>query len=96
MIDRSGHHVLFDKTELMKRIRDPQTLVVLEALQQYYEVRTLRRTYEEMENCETEGVKKMEREHFSDLLKQTRLWLKPPKNDGLPIKKRKLRKVRPA
>ena len=92
MINRGNHHVQFDDTELMKRIRDPQTLVVLRQLQEWYDVRVQRKTFEEMENCEVEGIKAIEKQVFLELLKQTRIWLKPPQDDT-PRKKSKLRKM---
>lgn len=93
MINRGNHHVQFNDTELMKRIRDPQTIVVLRQLQEWYDVRVQRKTFEEMENCEVEGIKAIEKQVFLELLKQTRVWLKPPQDDIPRRKKSKLRKM---
>jgi len=95
VINRGNHHVLYDDVELMKLIRDPQTLTVLKQLQEWYEIRCQRKEFEAMENCQTEDIKALEKLELLELLKQTRIWLKPPQDD-IPIKKRKLRKVRPA
>ena len=97
MINRGNHHVLYDDVELMKLIRDPQTLAVLKQLQQYYEARCIRKSYDGMETIASksvEGIKQLERDEFLKLVEETRIWLKVPKDDGMPIKKRKLRKVR--
>lgn len=92
MINRSGHHVLYDDHELMQLIKDPKTLGVLKQLQDYFDSRTIRKHYESRGTCQLDGLKAAERDEFLKLIELTRIWLKAPQ-DGTIVKKRKLRKM---
>lgn len=84
VIERGDHHVLYDDVELMQLIMKPQTLQVLKALQTFYETRERRKLLEEA-GCEMEGVKRIEREEFLELIKKTRIWLRNPRGKKNPI-----------
>lgn len=60
----------------MLRIKDPLTIEVLKLLQEYYEVRDLRKRYT-IGGCHLEGIKEIEKQALLDLINKTSEWLRP-------------------
>jgi hypothetical protein len=76
MINRGNHHVLYNRDEMMRLIKNPLTLNVLLQLQDWYEIREQRKL-QEKGGCELDGIKQIEKEQFLGLIAITREWLRP-------------------
>lgn len=76
MINRGNHHVIHDRRELMQRMKDPLTIDVLMSLQEYFEVRDLRKRYT-VGGCELDGIREIEKQALLDLINKTQEWLRP-------------------
>lgn len=79
MATKRGTYVLYDDVEIMKRIKNPQTLQLLKSAQEFYETRSRRKLYEKM-GCEMQGIKEAEKTDFNNFLEELGVWLgKKPK-----------------
>jgi hypothetical protein len=76
MIERGQDHVLYNDIEIMKLVKSPQAIQVLKQLQTWYDTRNRRKLMQDG-GCEMDGIKEIEKQEFLELLRTTKIWLRP-------------------
>lgn len=78
MIQRGESHFIYDRDELMRLIRKPITIKVLEQLQYLYDLRERRLLCQSQGGIEMEGMEMGEVSDYLELMKLVKAWLSQP------------------
>lgn len=78
MILRGESHVIRDRIELMKLIKKPLTVKILEQLQYLYDMRERRLLNQSYGGIEMEGMEMGEVNDYLELMRLVKIWMSQP------------------